>query len=317
MYFHMKTIFITGVAGLIGGSCAEYLLQKGLRVVGTDAVPIAINHDNFTFEQCSLADEDKMMAIIRQQGIDCFVHLGCSVDNDFHAIITDDEIDFSRKVDKYIYKAAIRAGAKSIILLSTHQMYAVRKNSREPIREDIDEKPVTNYAKLKSASELTLAKDISGVHGVNPVIMRTCPVYTNDFVDNLKMKVFDKDDTVYVYGYGGSVFSFTCVYNIADFICAVAGRDDCYGIYNVCDTKPVSANEIIEFFRTKQHMSISAVGKRNYKSDMLKSVAASLSGAAKSDYRYNDLSIACSNISYDNTRARQIAAFRWTIDNVK
>ena len=57
---------------------------------------------------------------------------------------------------------------------------------------------------------------------------------------------------------------------------------------------------------------------RNYGSDAVKGVAAIFgSKESKTDYRYNDLSIACSNISYDNTKAQRISTFRWKFTNTK
>ena len=152
--------------------------------------------------------------------------------------------------------------------------------------------------------------------------MRICPIYTKDFTDNLKAKVYDeKTGCAFVYGgYGDYGYTFTCLYNLVDFIYGILTCPDTItyqGIYNVCDTKPIAAKDIIELLRNDH--KIGAVMSRNYGSDAAKGGVTAIFGSKESrtDYRYNDLSVACSNISYDNTKAQRIATFRWKLSNTK
>ena len=79
------------------------------------------------------------------------------------------------------------------------------------------------------------------------------------------------------------------------------------------------AKEIVEFERAARKLG--AVIQRNYSADTVKSSVFGFSivnnKIAKYDYRYNDLSVACSNISYDNTKAQRISTFRWKLSNTK
>jgi len=318
----VKTVFVTGASGLIGSACVELLLQKGFNVVGIDNSPQPFEHENFTFVECSIDDKDKITDILNNKGVDALVHLACSVDNDFPDVLTAAEEKLSAAVDKYIFKAAVSAGVKDVFMLSTHQMYAVQK-TREPItiiRETAPEKPSTNYAKIKDSSEKAINAALKKTDKTKGIIMRVCPVYTKDFVDNLKSKIYDpKDECAFVYGYGDYSYSFTCVYNIADFIYGVLTCQpgiSYQGIYNVCDSKPIAAKDIVETLRADH--KIGAVVQRNYGIDAIKGAAAIFaSKSAKTDYRYNDLSVACSNISYDNTKAQRISTFRWKLSNTK
>lgn len=314
----MKTVLITGAAGLIGKACAEMLLQKGFNVIGTDDAPQPIDNPKFSYIQCSIADKDKITGVLEGSRIDALVHLACSVDNDFSPIITSEYEKISATADKYIYKTAVSAGVKDVIMLSTHQIYATPR-SREPIRETAPEKPTTAYAKIKNDSEKAISSALKKASASYGVIMRVCPVYTKNFSENLKAKVYDpKEGCAFIYGYGDYGYSFTCVYNIVDFIYGILVCEDGInyeGIYNVCDSKPIAAKEIVEALRSEH--KIGAVVQRNYGTDSIKGAAIFALKSAKTDYRYNDLSIACSNISYDNTKAQRISTFRWKLSNTK
>ena len=314
----MKTIFITGASGLMGTELTDTLLAKGYNVVGTDSKPNSfVGKDNYTFIQANIEDKDKIVRALESNKIDTLVHLACTVDNDFPNIITPMQEKISSMVDKYLYKSAVSAGVKDFILISTHQVYASQK-TREPIRETADEKPFTDYAKMKADSEKAFAKAISKT-GTIGVIARVCPIYTKGFVDNLQAKIYDpKDGCSYIYGYGDYGFSFCCVYNLVDFILGILTVQQgltYQGVYNVCDSKPIAAKDIVEFLRT--HHKLGAVIQKNYGSETIKAVTSFGNKAAKIDYRYNDISTVCSNISYDNTKAQRISTFRWKLSNTK
>ena len=53
-----------------------------------------------------------------------------------------------KQCDKFIYRYAMTDSVKKVIMLSTDQVYQFPK-TREPIREDSDLKPITNYAVMK------------------------------------------------------------------------------------------------------------------------------------------------------------------------
>ena len=314
----MKTVFVTGASGLMGSELCEALLAKGFTVIGVgEKPPSCVDDPNFTFVQASIDNKDAVIQGMHN-GIDVLIHLACTVDNDFPNIITSAEEKKSTVVDKYLYKAAITAGVNDMILVSTHQVYAPTK-SREPIRETADEKPATVYGKMKYDSEKALSKAVKSTASAKGVIARICPIYTKSYAPNLHSKIYDpKDGCSYIYGYGDYGFSFCCLYNLIDFIIGIlnaAPGINYQGIYNVCDSKPIAAKEIVEFERQYHHLG--AVIQRNYSADTIKSSLSFSSKSAKVDYRYNDVSVACSNISYDNTKAQRISTFRWKLSNTK
>lgn len=318
----MKTVFITGASGLMGSELSEVLLAKGFYVIGLDNTPNTnVENPNYKFVQSSVENKEAVTGAMMEQGVDVLIHLACTVDNDYPNIISPAEEKKSAQVDKFIYKAAITAGANDIIMVSTHQVYAPQK-TREPIRETSDEKPATAYGKLKYDSEKALIKAIKNSGSVKGIIARVCPIYTQAYAPNLHARIFDpKDGCSYIYGYGDYGFSFCCLYNFIDFVVGILNVPNginYQGTYNVCDTKPILAKEIVEFER--QYHRLGAVIQRNYGAEAVKSVigiGGSNAKTIKTDYRYNDPTTVCSNISYDNTRAQRISTFRWKLSNTK
>ncbi len=319
----MRNVLVTGASGLIGKEVCDGLLAKNFNVVGTDnkANPLE-GKPNFKFVRASIDNRDAVARIITENKIDAIVHLACTVDNDYPPILSVDEEKESAAVDKYIYKLAVSENVKDFILVSTHQVYAPQK-TREPIREVSLEKATTLYAKMKLDAEKAFQAALKKASVTMGVIARICPVYTKEFTDNLHSKVYDpKEGCAFIYGYGDYGYSFTCVYNLVDFVIGVLSQKNngnYQGIYNVCDTKPIQAKEIVEFERAARKLG--AVIQRNYSADTVKSSVFGFSivnnKIAKYDYRYNDLSVACSNISYDNTKAQRISTFRWKLSNTK
>lgn len=316
----MAGIFITGASGMIGMYLTSSLLQKKHKVIAVDSKPndFVGKDPNYTFLQCDITDKTAVSDLLEkhQNDIQTVVHLACSVDNDIDSYVTDEEVKMSKLCDKYLYRAAINARVKNIILLSTTQVYGTQKG-REPIRETADTKGNSNYANMKLDAEKVLNKEIKKT-AVVPVIARVAPVYTSEYTQNLRDKVYDqKDDIAFVYKDGEYGFSFCCVFNLVDFINGIIaipqGRYD--GVYNVCDTRQTSAKDILDHER--EHHRIGAVIQKSMTGDTIKSIVPLGKGRQKCDYRYFDPATIFSNWNVDNTKAQRISTFRWNLKNTK
>ncbi len=310
----MATVLVTGASGMIGMYLTSSLLQKKHRVFAVDSRPNEFvgTSPDYTFTQCDITDKGVIENILQTQRIDTLVHLACSVDNDIDSLITDDVLKTSKVTDKYLYEAAVKAGVTNILLLSTTQVYGMQKG-REPIRETLDEKGGTYYADMKLYSEKMLMKAVKKADTIS-VIARVAPVYTAEYTQNLKDRVYDaKEDVAYIIREGENGFSFCCVFNLVDFINAiVAVPSSRYeGVYNIADSKIISSKEILDYER--EHHRIGAVIQKAPPVNLVP-----LSKArAKSDYRYFDISMALANWNIDNTKAQRISTFRWNLKNTK
>jgi UDP-glucose 4-epimerase len=309
----MSNVFITGASGMMGVALTEQLLRKKHRVYAVDGRKNDFigTDQNYTFVQCEITDKEAINNIIQSNQIDTIVHLACTVDNDLDPLITDAELKQSKICDKFIYEIADKAGVKNFILTSTTQVYGLQKG-REPIRETTPEKGSSNYVSMKQASEKALGKAFKKSDTV-PVIARLAPVYTAEFTDNLRERVYDKkDDVAYIFKDGEYGFSFCCLFNYVDFISGIidipTGRYE--GVYNIADSRQTTAKEILDFER--EHHRIGAVIQRNAPSGVSFNKS-----KGKSDYRYFDPGAAFGNWNIDNTRAKRISTFRWNLSNTK
>ncbi|MBR6102010.1 MAG: NAD(P)-dependent oxidoreductase [Ruminococcus sp.] len=309
----MPSVLVTGANGFIGKACVHSLLAKKYRVFGTDSTYYD-NSDadqNYTYVQCEISDKDTVSGIIESNKIDTLVHLGNSVDNDFDSYVTDVELKRAKLTDKYIYEVAAKNDVKNIVLLSTTQIYGCPKG-REPIRESSPEKGSSNYVDLKLYSEKMLEKGVKKSDTV-PVIARVAPIYTAEYTQNLRDRVYDaKEDVAFIYNDGLYGFTFCCLYNLLDFIKGIvavpSGRYE--GLYNVCDSEVITAKQILDYERN--HHRVGAVVQRSPGTGISFNKA-----RARTDYRYFDPATTFNNWRLDNTRAKRIAPLKWTLANTK
>lgn len=309
----MASVLVTGASGFIGMKCVDALLAKKHRVFGTDSTPNGMigTNPNYSFVQCEITDKDTISGMISANKLDTIVHLANSTDNDFDSYITDTELKKAKVTDKYLYETAAKYDIKNFILLSTTAVYGVQKG-REPIRETVSEKGSTNYAELKMNSEKMLMKGFKKSDCV-PVIARVAPIYTAEYTQNLRDKVYDeKEDVNFFINDGLYGFTFCCLYNLFDFIKGIinvpSGRYD--GIYNVCDSEQITAKQILDYER--DHHRVGAIVQKTSTSGFSFNKA-----KARTDYRYFDPSTSLMNWRYDNTKSRRIAPMKWTLATTK
>ena len=165
---------------------------------------------------------------------------------------------------------------------------------------------------MKLDSEKALLKATKKSRTV-PVIARVAPIYTADFTDNLHQRIFDpKENVAYIYKDGEYGYSFCNLYNLVDFINGIIsipeGRYE--GVYNIADSRIITASEIIEYEKKKYR--VGAVIQKN--PNIVLSVN---KGQMRTDYRYFDPTFTFYNWNIDNTKAKRISTFRWTLNNTK
>lgn len=320
----MEKVLVTGGCGLIGQHICSGLLKKGYEVIAIDRAETGYNEgkDNYTFVECDPTDKNTIAELFEKYNFYAVVHAAFTVDNDYGPLVTDKEMKESATADKFIYHYATTSTVKKVVMLSTSQVYQFPK-TREPIREDSDLKPVTNYASMKYASEKAMSSEMQHHKGENIIgcIIRYAPVYTLNFTDNLMVKLTDpKDGSLFVYGEGQYGFQFCCVHNLVDFIlCFIKNADSTRysGVYNVSDKLLTTAADIITFMR--EHHRLGAVMQKS-SSGAVSSKIKGIFGASKEEkqnYRYLDLSKHENNNMLDCTRASKFVTFRWDIHNTK
>lgn len=325
----MPKVLVTGGCGLIGQHICSGLLKKGYDVIATDTEER--QHYNtgklhYTFVECSPTDKDAIGDILDKNDIEILVHAAFTVDNDLEPIVTEKQMRESASCDKFLYRYAMQENeigthVKKIILLSTDKVYMFPK-TREPINEDSELELVSNYAKMKYASENALVAERKNHKETMCCIIRHSPVYTLKFTDNLMSRITDpRDHTLFVWGKGQYGFQMCCVHNLVEFILGFVQNalDMSHeGYYNVGDRELTKAADIITFMRENHRLGTVVQKSPGGAFSKLKGL---FSGSSKEEkrtnYRYLDLDKLENNNMLDKTRASKFTSFRWSIHNTK
>lgn len=315
----MATILVTGACGMIGEHVCSGLLKKGNTVIGVDRKETEHNagKENYFFREAAPTDQGRYGDIFDEFEIDYVVHIACTCDNDIGPEIDKPQMDEAAACDKFIYKLAIAKNIQKFILFSTTQVYK-QPDSREPVREDDACKPITNYGKLKLASEGAFAHDVRNSKTMICCVARIPMVYAMDYTPNLMSRITDpKDNTIFVFRTGEYGFHMCCVHNISDFVIGFLRQADTLnftGAYNVADASLVMASEIVTFLKENHRL-----GPVMQKSSFGVSLKQRVFGdpAQKTNYRFLDTTCIDKNFMYDTTKASRICPFRWNIKNTK
>lgn len=162
-------ILVTGFAGFIGSNAAEYLLNKGHKVVGIDNfndfydpkikefnAKDFINHPNFSAYREDILDVKKLDEIFEKENIEAIIHLAAwpgvtdslkmptvHVRNNIEGTVT-------------LCEAAVKYGIKSFVFASTSSVYGSKNQTPfvETMNTDLALAP---YPATKKACEVMLS----------------------------------------------------------------------------------------------------------------------------------------------------------------
>lgn len=327
----MGKVLVTGAAGAVGIQICAGLLDKGYHVLGIDRKSNPYNEGKPEYEFIALTpnEKEKFSKVFENNVIDCVIHAACVADNDIGPNITDIEVSESKVWDSFLYKMANLVQVNQCILISTTQVYKTPE-TREPVREDDDLMPVTNYAKLKAEAEDALAFEFKKSKSTAVCAVRCPQFYLKDMPDNFRAKVTDpKDGTNFMYRKGDYGFHFCNIFNLVDFILSYIRstekikpeeRYQHTGYYNCADKDIISAADIVNFL--SEYHTIGIVQQKK-ESDIKSGALSKLLGGGKakgealSNYRYLDMKTILGNHRYDVNKASRICPLKWTIQNTK
>lgn len=154
----MKSVLITGSAGLLGNHLTRHLLDRGYRVIGIDNLSggyldLMVNHSNFTFYEGDLESLEFVKSVFQQERPEVVYH--------FAAYAAEGLSPFIRK---YNYTNNVISGANVITccisydakLISASSM-AVYGAQTPPFTEDMRPSPIDPYGIAKYAVEMDIA----------------------------------------------------------------------------------------------------------------------------------------------------------------
>jgi nucleoside-diphosphate-sugar epimerase len=251
--------FVTGVAGFIGSTLAERLLDTGVDVVGidcfTDYYPRPVKERNlsgplsrrgFRFVESRIQDADLAALLADRTHV---FHLAAqagvrkSWGRDF-AIYTVNNIEATQ----VLLEASTKAPSlERLVYASSSSVYG--DNTPMPFREDALPQPVSPYGVSKLAAE-QLCYLYHANFRVPTVSLRYFTVYGPRQRPDMGFHKFLtsalRGDPITVYGDGEQTRDFTFVHDAATATIAAAERGVPGRVYNIGGGSRVSVNEVLE-----------------------------------------------------------------------
>lgn len=153
----MKTILITGVAGLLGNNFLRFLLEKNYRVIGIDNLfggyeEFLPQHSNFEFYKFDLSDHLKLSKIFENNKIDVVFHFAAYASEGLSPFIRRFNYENNVICSANIINDCIKNDCK---LIFTSSM-AVYGDLNPPFSEDMTPRPIDPYGVAKYAVEMDI-----------------------------------------------------------------------------------------------------------------------------------------------------------------
>ena len=245
-----KSIYITGIAGLIGSTLAKYYLKKGWYVTGCDSliggyetnVPKAIK-----WQKIDILDKDFESSFVRSNyesrsqapiSFDLIIHTAASAHEGLSVIsphiITQSVLDCTIKMASL----AINYKAKLFINCSSMARYGI---AVPPFKEDMVCLPVDPYglAKLQSEDHLTLLSDIYPEFKYYTVVPHNVcgaqQVYNDPYRNVLSIMIHQalQGFPIFIYGDGKQLRSFSHVDDCVEAISKLVEIQPTQKVFNI------------------------------------------------------------------------------------
>jgi UDP-glucose 4-epimerase len=166
------SVLVTGGAGYIGSHMVLDLLDAGEKVVVVDNLSTGFEWavaPGATLVHGDCGDQDLLASAIRQRGVDTVIHFAGSI------IVPESVADplayyhNNTCKSRSLMAACVASGVRNFIFSSTAAVYGTPKSN--PVREDVELKPVSPYGTSKLMTEMMLA-DVARAHDFRYVALR-------------------------------------------------------------------------------------------------------------------------------------------------
>lgn len=166
---------ITGVAGFLGSSLANYLVREGHQVRGLDDLsagnPEVLSQD-VLFTRGDINDRPKLWTLL--QDVDCVYHLAARVSVP-ESILYPREYNATNVGGTVCLMEAMRdVGVRRVVFISSGAVYG--DQGEQPLRETVFPNPRSPYAVSKLAAEYYV-RSIGDLWGIDTVSLRVFNAY--------------------------------------------------------------------------------------------------------------------------------------------
>lgn len=255
----MKTILVTGIAGLIGSRFSKWVLDNtDYRIVGIDDLSGGYleNVDSrCTFYNIDLASSQKdVYGIFENHDIEIIYHFAAYAAEGLSPFIRKFNYENNLISSTNLINAAIKYGTKRFVFTSSMAVYGDKNQA--PFSETLTPSPIDPYGIAKYAVELDL-KCAHEQHGLNYTIIRPHNVY------GIGQNIWDKYRNVLgiwmyqimndiqpsIFGDGSQKRSFSYIDDSLKPLWVASQSDDCIGeIINLGGIKETSILEAYQAF---------------------------------------------------------------------
>jgi len=250
----MKKIVITGVNGIIGSELRRRFIDKGYYVIGIDRIePQQEDDRQFEYVKLDITAQDKVKQFFSGLSFDYLIHCAALVHKNSPDLSFNNFMKINYEGTKNIFDSVIKSknkyGLKRAIFFSTIEVYGGEERD-EIISEGDECNPISFYGKSKLAAErylLNLCKD----YKLPIIILRLSPVYSKDFLRNVKRRVLvGKEMFFYRVGDGKQKISLCSRNNVIDAVERCIESEVSFGeVFNIADNQVYSFNDLLNYFR--------------------------------------------------------------------
>jgi len=255
----MKKIVITGVNGIIGSELRRRFIDKGYYVIGVDRTEPkekegnGDEHGKFKYAKLDITDKDKVSQFFSKLRFDYLLHCAALVHKNSPDLSFDNFMKINFEGTKNIFDSVVanksNSGVGGAIFFSTIEVYG-GEGRDEVISEGDECKPITFYGKSKLAAEKYLV-ELNKEYKLPIIILRLAPVYSKDFLRNVKRRVLvAAGKFFYRVGNGEQKISLCSRNNVIDVVEACIEGEVPFGeVFNIADDKVYSFNDLLNYFR--------------------------------------------------------------------
>lgn len=263
-------IVITGVAGFIGSSLAEYLLNLGYTVVGIDNFvcgyyenisKLKDSFNNFHFYDKSINDNEIENLIEKN---DILIHLAAI--SSLASNQSDPYFSYCNNVSGTVLLLEIsrKKGVKHFIFASTSAIY---ENSKQfPLSENDNSQPNLVYSLGKKHCE-DLIKSYNEVYGTQYSILRFFNVFGKNQDSNRKnpalvpyiISMFKKNEKPILHSNGNQKRDYVYIDDVIELMNLVLINNPINDIVNVSSGKVISVKEIVEIIKKEMNVDIEPI----------------------------------------------------------
>ena len=250
----MKKIVITGVNGIIGSELCRRFIDKGYYVIGIDRTEAQQqNNGQFEYVKLDITDQDKVRQFFSDLSFDYLIHCAALVHKNSPDFSFDNFMKINFEGTKNIFDSVVEnksnSGVEGAVFFSTIEVYGGEVRDGV-VSEDDECRPITFYGKSKLAAEKYLAE--LNKEGKLPIsILRLTPVYSKDFLRNVKRRVLiGGDKFFYRVGDGEQKISLCSRENVVNVVeTCIEGGVPFGEVFNIADDKVYSFNDLSNYFR--------------------------------------------------------------------